>query len=127
MPLKMRPTGLGHGVYKDVPDYGICRGEWCIERIYETRAGPAELRWFWALHVPSKPGTMRSSNQVASLEIAKGEFEASWEQWQAWAGGGGVSLTSRAQFGPSFVDRFSGDPFGIGYFEVRVVQLQLVR
>jgi hypothetical protein len=37
MPLKMRPTGLGHGVYKDVPDYGIYCGEWCIGRIYETR------------------------------------------------------------------------------------------
>jgi hypothetical protein len=31
MPLKMRPTGLGHGVYKDVPDYGC--GEWCIGRV----------------------------------------------------------------------------------------------
>ena len=49
MPLKMRPTGLGHGVYKDVPDYSIFCGEWCIGRIYETRTGPADLRWFWAL------------------------------------------------------------------------------
>jgi hypothetical protein len=30
MTLKMRPTGLGHGVYKDVPDYGVVCGEWCI-------------------------------------------------------------------------------------------------
>ena len=30
MTLKMRPTGLGHGVYKDVPDYGVFCGEWCI-------------------------------------------------------------------------------------------------
>jgi hypothetical protein len=41
MPLKMRPTGLGSGHYKDVPDYGIYCGEWCIGRIYETRTGPA--------------------------------------------------------------------------------------
>ena len=41
MPLKMRPTGLGHGVYKDVPDYSIFCGEWCVGRIYETRTGPA--------------------------------------------------------------------------------------
>jgi hypothetical protein len=54
MPLKMRPTGLGHGVYKDNVDYGIFCGEWCIGRIYETRTGPADLRWFWALHAPSK-------------------------------------------------------------------------
>ena len=61
-------------------------GEWCIGRIYETRPGPESLRWFWALHAPSKPGTIRSSNQVATLEQAKSEFEASWKQWKAWAG-----------------------------------------
>ena len=55
MALKLRPTGLGHGVYKDVLDYSIFCGEWCIGRIYETRTGPADLRWFWALHAPSKP------------------------------------------------------------------------
>ena len=40
MPLKLRPTGLGHGVYKDNVDYGVFCGEWCIGRIYETRTGP---------------------------------------------------------------------------------------
>ena len=59
MPLKLRPTGLGHGVYKDNVDYGVFSGEWCIGRIYETRTGPADLRWFWALHAPSKPGHLR--------------------------------------------------------------------
>jgi hypothetical protein len=29
---------------------------------------------------------MRTSNHVATLEIAKAEFEASWKQWKAWAG-----------------------------------------
>ena len=85
MPLKMRPTGLGHGVYKDVPDYGVFCGEWCIGRIYQTRTGPESLRWFWALRAPSKPGEMRTSNQVATLDEAKTEFEASWKQWKAWA------------------------------------------
>ena len=66
MPLKMRPTGLGHGVYKDVPDYGVFCGEWCIGRIYQTRTGPESRRWFWALHAPSKPGEMRTSNEVAT-------------------------------------------------------------
>jgi hypothetical protein len=37
MPLKMRPTGLGHGVYKDDLDYGVFCGEWCIGPIYQTR------------------------------------------------------------------------------------------
>ena len=46
---------------------------------------PQDPRWFWALHAPSKPGSMRISNQVA-LDEAKAEFEASWKQWKAWAG-----------------------------------------
>ena len=56
MSLKLRPTGLGHGVCKDTVDYGVFCG---IGRIYETRTGPADLRWFWAHDAPGKPGTMR--------------------------------------------------------------------
>ncbi len=36
MALKMRPTGLGHGVYKDDIDYGVFCGEWCIGRISDA-------------------------------------------------------------------------------------------
>ena len=61
-------------------------GEWCIGRIYETRTGPADLRWFWALHAPGGRETLRASNQVATLEIAKAEFEASWKQWRRGRG-----------------------------------------
>ena len=86
MTLKMRPTGLGHGVYKDAIDFGVFCGEWCIGRIYETRTGPKELRWFWALHAPGGRETLRSSNHAATLDEAKVEFEASWKQWKAWAG-----------------------------------------
>ncbi|MEA2954514.1 MAG: hypothetical protein QOJ58_2 [Alphaproteobacteria bacterium] len=86
MPLTTRPTGLGHGVYKDDIDYSVFCGEWCIGRIYENRSGPEDQRWFWALHSPSKPGTLRISNQVATLETAKAEFEASWKRWLEWAG-----------------------------------------
>ena len=41
----MRPTGLGHGVYKGVPDYGVFCGEfvlashpcgWCLLRGYAS-------------------------------------------------------------------------------------------
>ena len=85
MPLKMRPTGLSSGFYKDSVDYSVFCGEWCIGRIYQMRTGPADLRWFWALYAPSKPGDMRISNQVATLEVAKAEFEANWKQWKAWA------------------------------------------
>jgi len=33
VPLKLRPTGLGSGIDKDRPNYGVYSGEW------ETRAG----------------------------------------------------------------------------------------
>ena len=46
MALKMRPSGLSYGFYKDTVDDSIFCGEWCIGRIYETRTGPADLRWF---------------------------------------------------------------------------------
>ena len=47
MPLKLRPTGLGHGVYKDAIDFGVFCGEWCIGRITKFSHGPKKLRWFW--------------------------------------------------------------------------------
>ena len=46
MTLKLRPTGLGSGVDKDRPDYTVVTGEWEVGRIYETRGGPDNLRWF---------------------------------------------------------------------------------
>jgi hypothetical protein len=52
MALTMRPTGLGSGTYKDDADHSVFCGEWCIGRIYENRSGPADQRWFWALHAP---------------------------------------------------------------------------
>ena len=95
----MRPTGLGHGVYKDNVDFGVFCGDWCIGRIYETRTGPADLRWFWALYAPSKPGTLRTDSRAATLDQAKAEFEASWKQWKAWAGWRKLScaITGRKQ------------------------------
>ena len=85
MPLKMRPTGLGHGVYKDNVDYSVFCGEWCIGRIYKTRTGPEFFRWFWALHFPGRPGNLRTDNRAGSLEAAKEEFEEFWRKWKAWA------------------------------------------
>ena len=77
---RMRPTGLGHGVYKDIADYSVFCGEWCIGRIYETRTGPADLRWFWALHAPSKPGEharLKSSGDAGRGQgRVRGELEA---------------------------------------------------
>src|SRR3977135_510708 len=33
---------------------------------------------------PSRPENLRIANQVATLEAAKAEFEASWKRWKAW-------------------------------------------
>ena len=43
----------------DRADYTVFCGEWNIGRIYEVRGGPEHLRWFWALHFPSKPEGLR--------------------------------------------------------------------
>jgi hypothetical protein len=50
MPLKLRPTGLGSGTYKDNVDYSVFSGEWLIGRIYERNGFPDEVRFFWSLH-----------------------------------------------------------------------------
>ena len=49
MTLKLRPTGLGSGIDKDRADYSVFCGGWDVGRIYETRGGPDNLRWFWSL------------------------------------------------------------------------------
>jgi len=45
-PLKLRPTGLGHGAYQDNIDYNIFSGEWLIGRIYERNGFPASAGHF---------------------------------------------------------------------------------
>jgi hypothetical protein len=82
MALKLRRTGLSAGIDKDRPDYTIVTGEWEIGRIYETRGGPDNLRWFWSLTVN---GPMTRSDKVATLEEAKAQFQKSWDKWKAWA------------------------------------------
>ena len=51
MPLKLRPSGLASGIDKDRPDYTVFTGEWEVGRIYQTRGGPDNLRWFWSMNV----------------------------------------------------------------------------
>jgi hypothetical protein len=46
----VRP-GLGSVIDKDRPDYTVYSGEWDVGRIYQTRGGPENLRWFWSLTV----------------------------------------------------------------------------
>ena len=46
------------------------------------------LRWFWALHFPSKPESLRTDNRAATLEEAKAEFQ---KEGLGEAGGGTVT------------------------------------
>ena len=71
MPLKLRPTGLGSGIDKDRPDYAVYCGEWGIGRIYETRGGPDNLRWFWSLTI--------GPNDAFGPRRAPGRGEGSWK------------------------------------------------
>ena len=72
MPLKLRPTGLGSGIDKDRADYTVVTGEWEVGRIYETRGGPDNLRWFWSLTV-NGPMTRagRAANGACGLSSSR--------------------------------------------------------
>jgi len=102
MTLKLRPTGLGSGIDKDRPDYTVFTGEWEVGRIYETRGGPDNLRWFWSLTVN---GPMTRSDCVAggsqdAISEKLGRMEGVGE-----AGGGCLSVAQGA--GPPALPRIS--------------------
>ena len=80
MALTLHPAAPGAGIGKDRPDYTIYSGDWAVGRIYETRAGPDRLRWFWSFTVTCP---MTHSDRV---EEAKAQFQKSWDAWKAWAG-----------------------------------------
>ena len=83
MPLKLRPTGLGSGIDKDRPDYTVYCGGWDGGRIYETRGGPDNLRWFWSLTVN---GPMTRADSVwRPWRRRRPQFQKSWDAWKAWA------------------------------------------
>ena len=79
----MRATGLGSGIDKDRPDYTVVTGEWEVGRIYETRGGPDNLRWFWSLTVN---GPMTRADRVAIWMRPRRSFRKSWDAWKAWLG-----------------------------------------
>ena len=107
MPLKLRPTGLGSGADKDRPDYTVYSGEWAVGRIYETRGGPDNLRWFWSMTII---GPMTRSDRVATLEEAKAQLRKSWDAWKV--GRGRIGWRDRRFLLPKSeaFDQLSGDP-----------------
>jgi hypothetical protein len=68
MPLKMRPTGLGSGIDKDRSDFTVVTGEWEVGRIYETRGGPDNLRWFWSMTVN---GPMTGADRLLDCRMGR--------------------------------------------------------
>jgi hypothetical protein len=87
MTLTMRPTGLGHGFYKDAIDYSVFAGTWNIGRIYERHGFPTEVRFFWSLYglVLTRPPGIPTDGSEPSLEAAKARLKRSWDAWKAWA------------------------------------------
>jgi hypothetical protein len=51
MPFTLRRTGLSSPVYADQIDYTVLEDGREIERMYEDRYSPPELRWFWSITV----------------------------------------------------------------------------
>jgi hypothetical protein len=96
MPLKLRPTGLGSGIYQDNIDYNIFSGEWLIGRIYERNGFPDEVRFFWSLHgvVLTRPPGIHTDGHAPTLDDAKAHFQKSWDAWKAWAEAGRGALKS---------------------------------
>jgi hypothetical protein len=82
MPLKLRRTGLRSGIDKDRPDYIVYSGEWDVGRIYQTRGGSKNMRWFWSMTVN---GPMARSGHVGTLEEAVAGVQECWNAWKAWA------------------------------------------
>jgi hypothetical protein len=82
---------LGFGIDKVRPDYTVVTGEWEVGRIYQTRGGPDNLRWFWSM-TANGPMTLRWSSQCMELLTAMVAFVAfaaqyglpeSWRSWLA--------------------------------------------
>jgi hypothetical protein len=70
------------GLKKDRPDYTVYCGGWAVGRIYATRGGPDNLRWFWSM---TTTAPMALSDRVATLEEAKAQFRKRWDVWKVWA------------------------------------------
>jgi hypothetical protein len=86
MPLTMRPTKLSSPVDKGRVDFTVYCGAWAVGRIYEHLEGPEHLRWFWALNgMFGRPREIKDNGHAPTLDEAKAQFEAAWQQWLEWA------------------------------------------
>jgi hypothetical protein len=96
MPLTLRPTGLGHGVYKDSIGYSVFSSEWNIGRIYERHGFPDAVRFFWSLHgvVLTKPPGIHTDGTLLPLRRRKQSSRAIG--FVGWSGQSGQRLNDQA-------------------------------
>ena len=86
MPLTMRATSCRRRSIRAASTSLLYCGAWAVGRIYEHLEGPEHLRWFWALNgMFGRPREIRDHGHAPTLDEAKAQFEAAWQQWLEWA------------------------------------------
>jgi hypothetical protein len=67
--------------------YVVIDGGREVERMYENRPTPPELRWFWSIIVlGAHQAGIRTNGRAATFEEAKEQFETNYRRWLVWAG-----------------------------------------
>ena len=88
-------TNVAHQIAKDLPSATVLDGRFNVVQMsiavpkQNTAAITIVDEFVRDAKRDGRPGgreTLRALNRVATPEIAKIEFEASWKQWKAWAG-----------------------------------------
>ena len=94
MPLKLRPTGLGSWRLQGPPRLRRVLRR-VVHRPHLQDADSPELRWFWALHAPSKPGEMRTSNKWRRGR-GQGRVRGVGRGWQSGVTASATALSTAA-------------------------------
>jgi hypothetical protein len=82
----MRKTGLRSPAYSDWVDYTIYEHGRAIGRIYEERAAPPNLRWYWCITIiGARHVGIRTDGRAATFEAAKAQFSDNYRKWLVWA------------------------------------------
>jgi len=57
-----------------------------IGRIYEERAAPPNLRWYWCIAIiGARHAVIRTDGRAATFEAAKAQFNNNYRKWLVWA------------------------------------------
>ena len=83
MAITLRHAGLNYKTDYATEDFTVYSGEWAIGRIHQVKG---RSDWSWSLFgIICKPINLRCDGCAATLEMAKSELNASWQQWLKWA------------------------------------------